>query len=228
MIRKIILGVVLTVVITIPAFFVWMYVKQPTKTLTTTVSVIEGAVELFEIDKSGHRKFRDVVKAGETASVVSVEKEAGFIAKSVFIGLIRAFQEGAINWSNRVVEDRWAGFIPEKQVEEFAKGAEKTTPLSGVTIRITREGFEAYGIVDLGLKRMGLAATGIIAVDPFKKRLYLKLYSLSLGRYAFPKFFLKEIEAAFSEIYSPQKFPLEILEMEYQEDGILIYARRKE
>lgn len=201
--------------------------------IRTTVTVFKGEVNLYGFDREGNVELRRVVREGETAFIETVQKKAkgslGVIRK-IFPEAMTALAVRIRIWAGRLPDDKLARFVPEGEIQEFlAEKLGARTPFSEIRMKVGEKGFEGSAYLKLALFETRVKGRGVVGVDRKEgNRLYLRLYEVRIGLLKLPAFLLREWEDTFSAIFSPSHFPLRVLELEYQEGGVLIYAVRRQ
>ena len=199
----------------------------------TKVTVFEGSVSLYSFDENGRRQLNRIVQAGESAEISTQRPlvPPGLFFKSLKTGFpkaVYAFIEAVKVWARDLPDDRLARFFTEEEFNVFlSEKLSQNTPFSNIQFSLADEGCSGQANLKIGFIDVVVTGTGRAMVDKENGQLYLEIDYIKVGIIDLPRFVLRELEEAFTQIFSRGDFPLKVLELEYQNRGILIYAIRR-
>lgn len=196
--------------------------------IRTTVRVIEGSVDFYELDDSGGRRFKKTVKTGETAEIVSaVGGKRGGILVRAFPNMVDAAAREASQWGKKLPDDQLAKFISEDELETFFTRVGEKARIRNIRVAAGADGFEGSGRIALGKLGVNASGRGNVELDKKTGRLHLHILEVKVGKVKLPAAALRELESIFDAVFNSPDFSLQVLEVEYRDKGILVYARRR-
>jgi len=202
--------------------------------IQTTVRVTEGVVDLYSLDGRGERVFKRTVTQGQTARMTALHhtgrgSEFGLFGPLLSDTLV-SFMAQVESLAQRLPEETFSRMYTEAQFTELIlRKLQGRIPVKSLRVTIDRNGFTADGRLEHGPLALDVSGSGIVDVNKdYKNLLYLRIYRIKIGPMDCPDLITSRLEDTFAEIVSRKDFPIEILDMKYQDKGILITARRRQ
>lgn len=205
--------------------------KAPARVLTTTIKVIEGVVDVYRVE-NGKRDYRGPFKAGEEAVVQTQiaggkdTKALGALA-SLVPAMAAVIQKQADAAAARMVDGQYAGHLSGEEISRSLNEHLGDTGLSEPRCVITAEGLIVTAVMGRGFLKAPIALEGRFTPTE-GGGLDLALSSLKIGPVQLPDWALRQLEDVFRAAMDRSPLAVEVLEIEYEDDGILVYARRRQ
>jgi len=132
--------------------------------------------------------------------------------------------------AQRLKEDEFVRFYTQDEFNHFILARLKRKMpkvLKRATVAIHESGFDGEAILKLGFLEFPFRGAGFIGVDAEDDNsMYLEAHWVKVGPFKMPRFLLKNLEATFYDAANKGNLPLEILEMTWEDGGILIKCKK--
>ncbi len=204
----------------------------PARVRETTIRVVEGVVEVYELDPRGKPREKRTLFPGESLVVRKLESVPPSSAAPNILQPLAARAAGlARSKAAEAVRDlapgRRSRLITEEDLDRFLiSELSRKHIASEASVRITREGLDVSAkIRPAGPIEIPVTGRGIVRLGPDRK-LYLELREVKLGFVSLPPFALRGIEDAFDAEMAQGTPPIEILDLDYSDSGIQLSFRR--
>ncbi len=204
--------------------------KAPARVLTTTVKVFEGVVDVYRLE-DGKKNFRGPVRAGEEL-VVQTEiaggkdtKALGLLASAVPV-VASVLQKQADAVAARMTDGQYAGTLSEEAVNRSLAEHLAGSGVSSPVCVITSAGVRANAVLGKGFLKAKVSAEGKLKPSE-EGRLDLALTGVKIGVLQLPDWALRQLEDVFEAAMAKADLAIEVLELEYEDGGVLVYARRR-
>ncbi|OQA56572.1 MAG: FecR protein [Candidatus Omnitrophica bacterium ADurb.Bin277] len=223
----------LLVVIGLIIALLWLgknYLVPPVKTL---VNVREGSVSVYYLGQDSTREHLGTLREGQSMEVRS--RNRGFLAA---FNIMKYLVPQAVTIFKNTIADITAHkqmgvyeyLFTEADFEaRISSKLRKMSVFPDLTVNISQDGFVAGATLGLMNRRIPIYGSGIVGVDDHKyATMYLRLYEVKIGKFSFPKFFLRMLEDASNKVMGQGSFIIEIMRMDYRHQGINILYRKTE